>query len=45
MQIKSDKTRAGEPEQGVFGFLEPEHLERKKQEPEPEPEPIRSRNR
>ena len=28
-------SRAGEPDPGVFGSLEPEPLERKKQEPEP----------
>ena len=44
-------SRAGEPEPGVFGSLEPElELHKKKnKEPEPEPEPlgkkVRSRSR
>ena len=36
--------RAGEPEPGVFGSLEPEPLE-KKQEPEPLGKKVRSRSR
>ena len=38
--------KAGEPEPGVFGSLEPEPLEKKK-EPEPEPlgKKVRSRSR
>ena len=35
-------SRAGEPEPGVFGSLEPEPLEKKSQEPEPEPEPLKN---
>ena len=31
------RSKAGEPEPGVFGSLEPEPLEEKNQEPEPEP--------
>ena len=38
------KGRAGEPEPGVFGSLEPEPLE-KKQEPEPLAKTVRSRSR
>ena len=33
-------SRAGEPEPGVFGSLEPEPLEKKNQEPEPESQVI-----
>ena len=36
-------SRAGEP--GVFGSLEPEPLEKKKQEPEPLAKKVRSRSR
>ena len=37
-------TRAGEPEPGVFGSLEPEQIE-KKQEPEPLEKKVKSRSR